>query len=174
MKMAIPAAIHKINPMSQECDLSLRWQSFRLILVQVDAQDDFGLWGCWRIQQAKATRLDQAKQAGRACRNQLSLCTCQNGLVIGHQHRTKRHQAQSQAGFPGTRSSDQQKPTPVDRDRCCVHEQGCHPLSDRQADHKARAQRIRSRIRIGGTDILGPDHAAMGFDDLFGDRQPEA
>jgi hypothetical protein len=46
--------------------------------------------------------------------------------------------------------------------------------SDRQADDEARAQRFGGDVGVGRADVLGPDHAAMRFDDLLGDREPEA
>ena len=44
----------------------------------------------------------------------------------------------------------------------------CGPVrSDWQTHHKARAQRVRSDIRIGRADIFRPDHAAMRFNNLL-------
>jgi hypothetical protein len=42
------------------------------------------------------------------------------------------------------------------------------------ADDEARAQRLGGHVEVGRADVLGPDHAAMGFDDLLGDREAEA
>src|ERR1044072_5481204 len=44
----------------------------------------------------------------------------------------------------------------------------------RQPDHEPRAGNGRLAVAIERTrPVLGPDAAAMGFDDLLGNRQPE-
>ena len=47
-------------------------------------------------------------------------------------------------------------------------------MARRQPDHKAGASNGRLAVGVGGPGaIFRPDAAAMGFDDLFRDRQPQ-
>ena len=89
-------------------------------------------------------------------------------LIVRNQNRTERDQLEGKSGFSTSRRPQNDQTPPVESDGGSM--QQFHPRgSDGQADHEARAERFGGDVRVGGADVLRPDHTAMRFDDLLGD-----
>ena len=101
-------------------------------------------------------------------------------LIIGNKGCPESNQFQRQFGFSGARVTFDQKALSTDCYCRSVNYQMVSRIShgarrsDRQAHDETCAQGFGRDIGIGGADILGPDHTAVGFDDLLRDRQAQA
>ena len=131
-------------------------------------------------QDAHVTRLDQAADRVRNAGDHLLAMAGDIGSVICHQLGAEGHQLQGKGRFARAGGAEDQHPTPVDRHAAGVEvfALDCHirPRARalcRQPHDKTRAERFGGDVGFGWANILGPDHAAVGFDDLFRNREAE-
>ena len=127
------------------------------------------------MQDTDAARFDQSVDCGRRAQPDLVGTQDSIRLVIGDQRCPKGHERQRKARLAAARWSCDQK-TPAGKRDCARMEadRRWHPVSDRQAHDKACAKRLGRDVGIGRADVFGPDHTAVGFNDLLRDRKPKA
>ncbi len=135
-------------------------------------------------QQANSTCFDQAADLQDFSRQYVIPLPGQIDPIIRDKLCPKRHHLQRQCRFSRARGTNNQNAQTLNRNagrmnagrfliRYFRKRGRAHGL-DWKPDDEPCAQRVRGDVGLGRADVFGPDHAAMRFDNLFRDRQPEA
>lgn len=118
-----------------------------------------------------APRLDHPFDLGGRLGDQGRTCACQNGPVVRNQPGTERQQLKRKRRFAAAGRSNDKRRAVFNADRRAVDDLGICPVrhggSGRQAHNETGTQRLGRDVHLGWTNVLCPDHAPVGLDDLF-------
>ncbi len=149
-------------------------QPFRFHLVQIRAGNQRRGGGSFGADQPHAAGLNETPDRGRGAGCQAAALARHKRAVISNKHCAIGHQLKRQRRFAAAGFAADQHPPARERNTGGMQAKRLFHGSDRQADDEASTQGVRGQVCFGGADVLCPDHTAMGFDNLLGDREAEA